>query len=90
MVFCAGLIDMLLFALKLQQVVLWGNKPCIFTDFGFAFIAMHLTVAIFEACLTLLQAASDVYAPMSGEVVEVNNSLVDDPALVSDFKSTFS
>ena len=29
-----------------------------------------------------VQAASDVYAPISGEVVEVNNALVDDPSKV--------
>ena len=30
-----------------------------------------------------VKAASDVYAPLSGEVVEVNDSLEDDPALVN-------
>ena len=29
-----------------------------------------------------LQSASDVYSPASGEVVEVNSSLVEDPSLV--------
>ena len=30
-----------------------------------------------------MQAASDVYAPISGEVVEVNETLSEEPALVS-------
>lgn len=30
-----------------------------------------------------MQAASDVYSPISGEVVEVNSSLVDDPSKVA-------
>jgi len=29
-----------------------------------------------------VQSASDVYAPASGEVLEVNSSLVEDPSLV--------
>lgn len=29
-----------------------------------------------------MQAASDVYAPVSGEVLEVNESLADDPSKV--------
>lgn len=29
------------------------------------------------------QAASDVYSPISGEVVEINSALVDDPSKVS-------
>lgn len=29
-----------------------------------------------------MQSASDVYAPASGEVLEVNSSLVEDPSLV--------
>ena len=32
----------------------------------------------------LLQAASDVYSPISGEVLEVNQALADKPATVSD------
>ena len=31
----------------------------------------------------LLQAASDVYSPISGEVLEVNQALADKPATVS-------
>ena len=30
-----------------------------------------------------MKAASDVYAPIDGEIVEVNGSLVDDPSLVN-------
>mgnify|MGYP002530276633 CR=1 FL=1 len=35
------------------------------------------------AVVERVKAASDVYAPLSGEVVEVNDSLEDDPALVN-------
>ncbi|MGF1677864.1 MAG: glycine cleavage system protein GcvH [Candidatus Methylacidiphilales bacterium] len=36
-------------------------------------------VAVVES----VKAASDIYAPMSGEVVEVNSALADNPALVN-------
>ena len=36
------------------------------------------------AVVESVKAASDVYAPISGEVVEVNESLADDPAQVND------
>ena len=38
-----------------------------------------------EACAVVesVKAASDVYAPVSGEVIEGNQRLVDDPALVN-------
>ncbi|MBX7535099.1 glycine cleavage system protein GcvH [Qipengyuania sp. GH1] len=35
------------------------------------------------AVVESVKAASDVYAPLSGEVVEVNEALEDDPALVN-------
>ena len=35
------------------------------------------------AVVESVKAASDVYAPVSGEVVEANAALVDDPALVN-------
>ena len=35
------------------------------------------------AVVESVKAASDVYAPLSGEVVEVNGALGDDPALVN-------
>jgi glycine cleavage system H protein len=35
------------------------------------------------AVVESVKAASDVYAPVSGEVVEVNQSIVDEPALVN-------
>ena len=34
---------------------------------------------IFES----VKAASDVYAPVSGEVIEINQAIVDEPALVN-------
>jgi len=35
------------------------------------------------AVVESVKAASDVYAPLSGEVVEVNQAVVDNPALVN-------
>jgi len=35
------------------------------------------------AVVESVKAASDVYAPLAGEVVEVNQAVVDDPALVN-------
>jgi glycine cleavage system H protein len=35
------------------------------------------------AVVESVKAASDVYAPLSGEVVEVNQAIVDDPAIVN-------
>ncbi|GGC97056.1 glycine cleavage system protein GcvH [Aquisalinus flavus] len=36
------------------------------------------------AVVESVKAASDVYAPISGEIVEVNNDIVDEPAKVND------
>jgi glycine cleavage system H protein len=38
-----------------------------------------------EACAVVesVKAASDVYSPLSGKVVETNQAIVDDPALVN-------
>lgn len=38
-----------------------------------------------EACAVVesVKTASDIYAPVSGEVIEVNKTVVDDPALVN-------
>ena len=38
-----------------------------------------------EACAVVesVKAASDVYAPLTGKVVEVNSEVIDDPALVN-------
>lgn len=36
------------------------------------------------AVVESVKAASDVYAPISGEVVEINQSIVDDPAKVNE------
>jgi glycine cleavage system H protein len=43
------------------------------------------TVAAGEACAVLesVKAASDVYAPVGGEIVEVNEALVDSPETVN-------
>ena len=43
------------------------------------------TVAAAEACAVVesVKAASDVYAPVSGEVLEVNEALVDSPETVN-------
>jgi glycine cleavage system H protein len=42
-------------------------------------VARNDALAVVES----VKAASDVYAPISGEVVEVNEALNDDPALVN-------
>lgn len=39
----------------------------------------HGEMAVVES----VKAASDVYAPISGEVIEINQSIVDDPAKVN-------
>ena len=38
-----------------------------------------------EACAVVesVKTASDIYAPLSGEVIEINKAVVDDPALVN-------
>ena len=38
-----------------------------------------------EACAVVesVKAASDIYAPLEGKIVEVNDAIVDDPALVN-------
>src|SRR5207302_9780216 len=38
-----------------------------------------------EACAVVesVKTASDIYAPVSGEIVEINKAVVDDPALVN-------
>jgi glycine cleavage system H protein len=43
------------------------------------------TVAAGEACAVVesVKAASDVYAPIAGKIVEVNAALVDDPGLIN-------
>ena len=35
------------------------------------------------AVVESVKAASDVYAPLAGEVVEINQAIVDDPAIVN-------
>ncbi len=35
------------------------------------------------AVVESVKAASDVFAPLAGEVVEINQAIVDDPALVN-------
>ena len=35
------------------------------------------------ATLESVKAASDIYAPLAGEIVEVNQAIVDDPAIVN-------
>jgi glycine cleavage system H protein len=42
-------------------------------------------VAAAEACAVVesVKAASDVYAPLAGKVVEINETIVDDPSIVN-------
>jgi glycine cleavage system H protein len=42
-------------------------------------VSQKAAMAVVES----VKAASDLYAPISGEVVEVNDALTDDPALVN-------
>ena len=43
----------------------------------------HVTKRGEAAVVESVKAASDVYSPVSGEVIEGNQALVDDPALVN-------
>jgi glycine cleavage system H protein len=56
------------------------------TDVVFAELpAVGRKVKAGEACAVVesVKTASDVYSPVSGEVVEANKAIVDDPALVN-------
>ena len=46
---------------------------------------LNREVAAGEACAVVesVKAASDVYAPLTGKVVETNQEVIDDPALVN-------
>ena len=46
---------------------------------------LNREVAAGEACAVVesVKAASDVYAPLTGKVVETNSEIIDDPALVN-------
>ena len=46
-------------------------------------VGTKLTKGDGAAVVESVKAASDVYAPLSGEVVEVNRTVVDDPASVN-------
>jgi glycine cleavage system H protein len=46
-------------------------------------VGRHLKKAEAAAVVESVKAASDVYAPISGEVLEVNDALSADPALVN-------
>jgi glycine cleavage system H protein len=46
-------------------------------------VGRTLTKAEAAAVVESVKAASDVYAPISGEVVEINQSVVDEPAVVN-------
>jgi glycine cleavage system H protein len=47
--------------------------------------ALERTVEAGEACAVVesVKAASDIYAPLAGKVVETNSAIVDEPALVN-------
>ena len=56
------------------------------TDIVFVeFPAVGSVVKAGEACAVVesVKTASDIYAPLSGEIVEVNKSVTDNPALVN-------
>src|SRR5271169_3334356 len=46
---------------------------------------LERTVAAGEACAVVesVKAASDIYAPLAGKVVETNPTIVDDPSIVN-------
>ena len=46
-------------------------------------VGRRLKKAEAAAVVESVKAASDVYAPISGEVLEVNNAVADEPALVN-------
>ena len=46
-------------------------------------LGRNLKKAEAAAVVESVKAASDVYAPISGEVVEINEALADEPALVN-------
>ena len=46
-------------------------------------VGAHLKKGTAAAVVESVKAASDVYAPLDGEVVEVNQSVVDDPTIAS-------
>jgi glycine cleavage system H protein len=46
-------------------------------------VGTKLTKGDGAAVVESVKAASDVYAPLSGEVIEVNQTVVDDPASVN-------
>ncbi|HJQ18188.1 MAG TPA: glycine cleavage system protein GcvH [Allosphingosinicella sp.] len=46
-------------------------------------VGAHLRKDGEAAVVESVKAASDVYAPVSGEVVEANQALLDDPAIVN-------
>lgn len=43
-------------------------------------------VSVGEPCATVesVKAASELYAPVSGEIIEINQEVIDDPELVND------
>ena len=46
---------------------------------------MHSWPCVFSSLHVVLQAASDVYSPVSGEVVESNQALADEPGKVGNW-----
>ena len=47
-------------------------------------VGKELTAGTACAVVESVKSASDIYAPVSGEVVEINPALTDNPALVND------
>ena len=74
---------------RIDMSRLTGRKVVAFRSWGKHFlvelpevgraVAQNAAMAVVES----VKAASDVYAPVSGKVVEVNGALSDDPALVN-------
>jgi glycine cleavage system H protein len=47
-------------------------------------VGTSLTQGVAAAVVESVKAASDVYAPIAGEVLEVNSTLVENPKLIND------
>ena len=48
-------------------------------------LRLERQVAEAEACAVVesVKAASDVYAPMAGKIVEINETIIEDPSIVN-------
>lgn len=90
------LLDELKYAESHEWVKVEGNKAYVgITDYAQSHLGEVVYVELPEVTATVeagdqfvvlesVKAASDVYAPISGTVVEVNEELVDNPGLINE------